>query len=673
MYARPGLQHMGMQIPLLVQLYISSGWVRCVMASQVITYKAGDAVAFMPLLVGLKLDGNNDLGLIEPLFRYNPPRASVINQSWKLHHADTLAMVRKAMQLAHTTPLFAQREVNKHLYRDDTTGKRHTDEARISNSYVAVLGKVREIEALIAKKIQVPEVNKMILANAQKMRMDSVVTIRYKSKMTKEERARGSVSEFLQEKAKVIEKQMSSVFDVPGTGFGEWYANRAFDNFWTGYIASDANDEGYESEVVLQEGDEVTKFLKIIDMYKTLYTALETRLVSKNFRTTVHVAYFKANEGVANDSHKDATEKVVDKMIDEYLWNVLLERFEILDSIVCTFFSLIGSTRNAPLNMVNKFMPNAILFCLSSVFKCVTPTEKIPTEICTFFSRYSMAFRSSLDTLFGTELKPIALTDDCRLKMRTKLDHRLFEAKNTLIPQNDTDEDTNNFKQIMVFLNTCLGAVKSATTELKELVTASVDKKNKLNQQNVISVHRKPGKESILLKAIHEYTAASDTLAITAAKTIVYLSLFTNSSAYAKFHYKKHDYSSQPEIAYFTSTHNPLGLHNKATPKPGDEPQGVEASTPSSYQKVVPATMANVLAGTLTQEILAAMELRSDFAPLPLQQAKKNPSQPQTPATPRKSKSSTSDKTSDKATAATPRTPKAKARTASAKSTKGKK
>ena len=155
MYARRGLQHMGMQIPLLVQLYISSSWVRCVMASQAITYKAGDAVAFMPLIVGLKFDGSNDLGLIEPLLRYKPPRANVLNQSWHLHHTDTLALARKAMTLAHTGPQFAQQKATDYQYKD-ATGERHKDAKHPSNGYVAVLGKVREIEALITKKLSEP-------------------------------------------------------------------------------------------------------------------------------------------------------------------------------------------------------------------------------------------------------------------------------------------------------------------------------------------------------------------------------------------------------------------------------------------------------------------------------------------------------------------------------------
>ena len=63
------------------------------------------------------------------------------------------------------------------------------------------------------------------------------------------------------------------------------------------------------------------------------------------------------------------------------------------------------------------------------------------------YCRKNVYVSACVHPLFGDGMKPIALTEACRLKMRTELAERLF-TKSTLAPPKNTDEATNNFKKI---------------------------------------------------------------------------------------------------------------------------------------------------------------------------------------------------------------------------------
>ncbi len=615
---------------------------RCVMASQAITYKAGDAVAFMPLLVGLKLDGNNDLGLTEPLFRYKPPNADIFQQSWKVQQSNaiTLAWARKAMKIAGASAVHAQTKENTHEYKG-IDGIRVKDS--ISNSYVAVLGKIQEIENRIKAKLEDSKVRTAILKNAQDMREDTATVVGLQIRKQLElGTAHAEALVHLLENGKAVERRLSNVFSVSVSDSGGFSGARSFESFWAGTIEPNVLPPAFGTEVQNQEQIELDKFRSILTMYSKLYAGVLPKLSSKTFQTSIRTAFIAA-KSVPDDAHRDRIMKRVEEKIDEYLWNVLIERFEILDSIVSTFFSYIGSTRNSHSTIVQKFMPNAILFCISPLFKYFIPSEKAPRAICSFFNDHSAAFRATLKTMFDTGLTVEALSTDCRHDMRSQLDAKLLVGKKFITDGHYNDDKNNNFKQLSVFIGGCLTGQGNKINELRDLCTEKGVSDLKL--QNEISVNRATGDDLIVLNAIRALTKDSDIVAEQVAKRIVYSSLLRNSNAYFKFHYKVYNYDSRPEISYFKAAKSPLGLFEtvQAEPKAGNaaEPKAGNAAEPKpgnageiesnkSDLKFDPLTITDILDTdkAIPVAIESAMNLRPGFSPLP---PKKTTPPPQTP------------------------------------------
>ena len=128
-----------------------------------IKYSAKDAAALMPLLVGFKPAGrNNDLGIIEPLCTYRPPKADVLRQSWKIHNTETLDAVAAAMKKCGTSCTFALNFQNEAPISSVNSNKR--------NNYLAVLGRFANIEK---KKylLELEEVRTIIAENAVELRL----------------------------------------------------------------------------------------------------------------------------------------------------------------------------------------------------------------------------------------------------------------------------------------------------------------------------------------------------------------------------------------------------------------------------------------------------------------------------------------------------------------------
>ena len=635
------------------------------MASQV-TYKAGDAVAIMPLLVGLKLDGNNALGLTEPLFRYKPPRADISQQSWKLQqsNANTLALARKAMKIAVTGVRYAQTKINTYGYKGADGARGNTT---ISNSYVAVLGKIQEIEDLIKAKLEVVKVRTAILKNAQDMREDTaaIVGLQIRKQLEPEtETARAAVLLHLVANGQAVEKRLSDVFSVSVCDSGGFSGARSFDSFWTGAIVPTSLPASFGTAVQGQEAIELDKFISILTMYSTLYASVMGKLSTAKFQTDIHAA-FTTTKGVPDDANKDKIMDRVDEKIDAYLWNVLIERFEILDSIVSTFFSYIGSTRNSHSTIVQKFMPNAILFCLSPLFKCYTPKDPAPKAICSFFIEHSVAFRANLKTMFGDGLTVEVLSPECRHDLRTQLDDKLLVGNKFITDAHYNDDKNNNFKQLSVFIGVCLTGQGNKVNELRDLCT---DKGiGDFKPQNEISVNRATGDDLIVLNAIRVFMKDCDTVAENVAKRIVYSSLLRNSNAYFKFHYSKYNYNSRPEIAYFKAAKSPLGLFETTPSSVKDESKDVEQG--DADLKIIPSTIADILnmKKNLPSHIESAMNLRLEFSPLPPKKTTQPPQTPRAPNTARPTSAKPATPRTPKA-GNTPRTPKAgaKARPASA-------
>ena len=582
------------------------------------TYKAGDAVAFWPLLGGFKPAGSSDLGLIEPLCGYRPPQADVLRQSWKLHNTEVLDVAMAAMAVCATNPLFAQRKVNTKTYKK--AGARSATPTDLSNSYAAVLGRVGDIEGMIATAIST-ENKTQIASNAKDLREDVISTLKAKQSLVGTLTALSVASSFVKDNCVATDKQMSSIFDVSGDGFEAWGGSFVLSEFWKTVISEPLEKRAveYSNLLAAQELNEITRFADLIPTYQAAYASLITELAKPAFSGSVHSAYFvleNGADGLEENTNAKRNKAGADKMINEYLWNVLVERFEILDSIVGTFFSMVSSTRNVHLPLVQRFMSGAILYCLVPMFTCVDNPRGPARVVLDFFSTHNTKFKSALTAMFSGFRVP-ALTSQCRAEMKRHLFDRIVHPSDgkmvMLGPRAEDSEKTSNYQALAASVDGSLVSIADIK-HLKTLIPQKVS-----GQHRLLLIDRTPGRRLNLLKAIRATTVAANTEAEKAAKGIAYRALFTNGIAYAKLHYSQYEVNARPETAYFTATSNPLSI--VAAAAAGSSPPT------ASNQRVAP--LADKAA--LTADLLAALDLKPDFVPF---RVKKTPKQPQAPKPP---------------------------------------
>ena len=386
-----------------------------------IKYDAKDAAALMPLLVGFKPPGrNNDLGIIEPLCTYRPPKADVLRQSWKIHNTEALDAVTAAMKKCGTNCLFALNFDNKTFLQPPVTVKNSGSdqpaaETKYKNNYISVLGRIKRIEECIKTLLNTEEKRSTIASNAAELRLGTIRALQAKLKMADKDAVKYTMSEFMLNNSVATEEHLRKIFDIPNPNSRPWSGVGVFDQFWTSIIEpatgdEDATEKAYKVLAVEQEKNEIQSFTRIIDLHNSVYDLFISN-ISKETQSAIEDKYLyllyegsvPANTKIISDKQRAAN------LFDKYLWNVILERFEILDSTLSTFFSLICATRNIHVPLVKKLMHNAIFYCCYPLFSCVTKpaspagasqNEKDIKDILVVLSEHSQTFKVFLEQIF---------------------------------------------------------------------------------------------------------------------------------------------------------------------------------------------------------------------------------------------------------------------------------
>jgi hypothetical protein len=600
-----------------------------------IKYDIGDSVAFMPLIVGLHRVGGYDMGLFEPLCRYQPPKADIRRQSWKLRNSKMYGIVRAAAKKCNTGPLFAFKEGVIEKNNKSLEGGKESK----YRCFFEVLWKAKKIEALISGELA--KISGVITKNASTVRTAALKELSYKLDFFRDGHAFDVAFNFLRDNSIENEKQMKSIFGFTGVNVGAWAGLNSFGKFWQEYVRVISEVAKYEAKVAQHELLMINSFTTIISQYHGMYDGLISKLSDK-FDETLVTAYFKEKQ-VPNDSKMEQKSRNAKEIIDEYLWNVIFERLEILDSIVDTFFSICCGSRREHIPLTRKFMDNAVVYCLEPIFKAVkNPPIKNTTvkhgekvdeqkikrdneraDIHLFFTSHSAQFKTLLslmkdDSGIKGKVTPFSPKDLHSLRMSVSSCLMVAAEKNThklVGPKPKDDSKSELFSSLETFMTNLFKTVPDISLE------TLIDKKSK-NNADIMRIHRSPGIRSDIFVKMHALCSTGNA-SYDNYKKIVYTNLFSDSVSYAMYHFKSFDDSVLVQNSYFRRINHPfsLSLTFKADSTKQGEPQVTYNNTVRRISRlpaeVVPPTP--TASGTALPEIPPAVTdilvLDKDFSP----------------------------------------------------------
>ena len=591
-----------------------------------IKYDASDAVALMPLLVGFKPAGrNNDLGIIDPLCTYRPPNADVMRQSWKLHNIETINAVAAAMRKCGTSCLFALNYTNASNTLRTPVPIRpglNTAEIKERNNYMAVLGRIDKIEGLITKVLTDATTKNMIAKNAATLRSGTISALQGKLKMADSEYTQKIMKEFIKQNSLDTERQMRQLFDLPNPDSRPWAGLCIFDDFWKNVIESPtaSTNASFTTNATAQEVAEIDSFVAIIKLHKKISETF-TNSIQSEFQKKVQTKYLNRvyDENIPENTKVDADRANVNRYLNKYLWNVILERLEILDSTVSTYFSQICATRNVHVPLVMKFMQHAIFHCVAPLFSCITKpviqadslnNKKVVKDILDALKDHSDAFKLFLEAVFSTTSGGGGMTakitelsgPESRL-LQTHIYDRLLHTTSTekvlmLGPRVDIKERTPIYVEIEKLIEKKLATVPEINmkTYIPNIESST---------PALLSIYRTTDIKYNPVTAIRDVVGNRD--AITdIAKQIAYIRLYLDSVAYGVFHYEKYDEDSLK--LYMTATNNPLSISTGEAAK-----DKANIDTHAKNKPISPYL--SLLTAAPNAAILKALNLKPDFNP----------------------------------------------------------
>jgi hypothetical protein len=609
------------------------------MASEKIKYKAEDAVAFIPLIVGLRQAGSFDQGLLQPLCTYKPPNADVSQQCWRLRNAEMYSVVYAAMKKCNAGVQYSLNNPDL-VEKSSVTAGGTKDQNR--NYFFVAWDRISSIEASI--KV---ELGRVIAAdgnhaarNACSVRTCALEALKSRLKLIGEDSSFATMFNFIKQNCTENEKQMNRLFGMSGVSTDAWAGLNKFGSFWDTYVKQldDAKTKNYADLVLNNEKAAMQNFLKIIDCYAQIHTALKDKLTEK-FDNSVIQKYFTPDD--AKDTKRAVKEKEVSDIVDGYLWNALRERLEVLDSIVCTFFSIICCSRSDHYSISKKFMDNAIVFCLAPFFSALKPSKTKSSEdsdsvtkntIIDFFKRHSGEFKTLLGKLFPRKVpddgKPTGLAskvplisenDRCMISVRFSNQLlKVVDGKPVLVgPAPENTAKTELFTGIETMMENAFRLVSDIS--LKTLVSKSTN-----HNDGVLKIHRDIGRRLEVLDIINGIlkpltpkagaTPAQPSACVLNAKKIAYYRIFSDSVTYGIFHFKMYEPTKFYEEGYFDKSKSPLSLSEKSR-MAGYTKEKMGADAKIKYSRVDPPTVADGVVTDISVAITTAIELGNNFNP----------------------------------------------------------
>ena len=601
---------------------------------ETIKYDIGDSVAFMPLIVGLRRVGKYDLGLFEPLCRYQPPNADILRQSWKLRNSKLYGAVHAACKKCNTGPLFA--------LHAKTKGKTVTEHINLHS----VFYRAKKIEMAI-KTFLDGTLNEATEANVTFMRQAAVQELGSKLDMFDDGFACNVAFDFLKKNSIENEKHLKSVFGFTGVNVDAWAGLNTFKKFFLANIAGTPDRTKYKAAIIGQEKLLINSFTSIITHYHAVYDGFISQL-SADIDTKISSAYF-TGENVCGDGRKEQKIQDIREIIDKYLWNAIFERLEILDSIVNTFFSVCCMSKSVHIPLARKFMDNAAIYCLEPLFSAVkSPPVKHSTgthgekadeqkikrdnekaDIHSFFTAHVVQFDASRKKMFeasGLKTKIVAFTANDKYSIKMNMSPNVMVASNgkgqprVLVgPKARDDTKTEMFNGLETYITNLFKNVPDIILE------TLIDNKSK-SIDDLMHVHRSPGIRLDIIRALNVILKAGANYA--KFKDIVYSNLYFDSVSYAMYHFNSFDESTMVQDSYFKNTSHPFSISMRV--KTEDLKGEAYTGKVTAISRAAPARMntATLKLPDLAAPTAKIMVLGKEFVPLnskPTTQEKSNP------------------------------------------------
>jgi hypothetical protein len=334
-----------------------------------------------------------------------------------------------------------------------------------------------------------------------------------------------------------------------------------------------------------QEQMQVDSIIHILQLVDELYDKVHTKVNDNKLNTTIKSAYETKVRAIQNDPRKTRMEESIKRHTDEFLWKMLIERFEMLNSVVNTYFALICNTRKAHNSIVKKFMKYAIRSCVWPIFRCKEPIkeESIGSDADTkinncldFYKKASASFEKNMDVFFSDTntanfLKKVSESEHSENR------NAVSESIGKFGPDNfqliDKKQDSSSLlKNIENSFDTIFKGCG-----IHEL-TGIASKENK----DTLKVVRDESGENLKAQVfkIIKGVISHEKDARTVAKVIAYYKIFYNSAAFGFFHFKNFDKNTL--IKYCQMAHNPLFTDFGSDGMAGEIKTGII----NNYQKV---------------------------------------------------------------------------------------
>ena len=513
-----------------------------------VTYSFGDAVALMPLAVGWKPTDSDYLDFFDHFIEYKSPRASLLKQAWEPYNSKVYNEVYAAMSLCRTGPLYALKtsvDSSKPVQGGAAADKSKTTALK------GVFDKVQEIEDLINTCLSNASNKTKITKNAENIRFDALSQLRVAA-------GDEAAKKIIVKNSHDIIKKMQLYFQLNYWNRESWNGLELFDDFFDKLNKGDAD---IPKKLGIQEENQYVLLKKILALYKKYYGDVTGNLTEANINTAKG-NYCAKKWGVGqteppSNGQKEDTNKKIDKHINKFLWIMLIERLEVLNSIVSSFFSMVCCTRKKHASIVEKFMTYAIYYCVSPIFNCVENVKTVEVsklskedtdrDTCLlFFKQYSSSFSGALTSFFGTEIdgKISALNSSERTNNATELSKKIQSPEKGFAEEKD---HTSLFYVIESFFKS-----KFSRFETSKLSIQSGGKE----RFNVLTVYRDPTDDKTEIFSIMKSQFDSDKTAEKLAKIIAYSKIYFNTVAYGTFHKKKYELNSFKK--YLSVTSNPL-------------------------------------------------------------------------------------------------------------------
>jgi hypothetical protein len=351
---------------------------------------ASDSAGIIPLVIGgvcsPSLQGRG-LYLDQPICRYTPPRVNLMTGQYDSRVAETAAVVRFALREAGIELV--------DLIRSVESTPSYTPMAKI-------MGEFAECESALLKFVEEKKetlttngavVSALVLENIRK------AARRVKGRAAASGKLKHVVQGLVKQGREMTEDALqrtllvshSHLQNEPFSGLD------AFDTFYDKHIVPDvlgAAREEFVAEKKAMESNGLDAFLNVIGAFHAYYALFltGTKLNSHGQEKTVEAwrkAAFPAKPDADTSStacvDNSAHEKKANAILDNLIWDILLERFELFASIVEHVFTRIaGPGSEAMRSSVDRFVRMGVLSSMVSAFQTKANMELHDIEKKTF-------------------------------------------------------------------------------------------------------------------------------------------------------------------------------------------------------------------------------------------------------------------------------------------------